>query len=173
MARNPNFIFNGRGRLQTSSQIARGQEIYAQVALSPRLARITPSQVDPNDARPYSARSIYGFNTTLICCWLGGGISPCWCFINIYSQHASASFVTSFQPDTQYQICQLYARALRLVFLLLAVFAAVGCLLAAVEKEVMLPQDLNTEFGMSERRKVSDNGDSETREIGCEEKDRQ
>lgn len=72
-------------------------------------------------------------------------------------QYATAAFVSSIEDTTtRAEVVQLFSGALRVVWLIGIAFAGVGFLLVFVEKEVELRKELNTEFGMEERKKNDD-----------------
>nr|OQO31036.1 hypothetical protein B0A51_03742 [Rachicladosporium sp. CCFEE 5018] len=72
-------------------------------------------------------------------------------------QHATATFIDSIpDPALQAEVVQVFAGALRVVWLVGIAFAGVGLLLVFLEKEVSLSNDLNTEFGIEGTKKSDD-----------------
>jgi MFS family permease len=72
-------------------------------------------------------------------------------------QYATAAFVNSIEDaTTRTEVVEVFAGALRVVWLIGIAFAGIGFLLVFVEKEIELRNELNTEFGMEERKKNDD-----------------
>jgi hypothetical protein len=72
-------------------------------------------------------------------------------------QYATAAFVNSIEDvTTRAEVVQVFSGALRVVWLIGIAFAGIGFLLVFVEKEIELRNELNTEFGMEERKKDDD-----------------
>ncbi|OQO12716.1 hypothetical protein B0A48_02180 [Cryoendolithus antarcticus] len=72
-------------------------------------------------------------------------------------QHATAAFIDSItDPALQEEVVQVFASALRVVWLVGIAFAGVGLLLVFLEKEVSLSNSLNTEFGIEGTKKSDD-----------------
>jgi EmrB/QacA subfamily drug resistance transporter len=63
-------------------------------------------------------------------------------------QRASAKFVQSFDPVTRDQIIRAFTEALKSVWIVFGVVAAVGFLLTWFEKQYKMREDLNTEYGL-------------------------
>ncbi|KAI0899973.1 MFS general substrate transporter [Annulohypoxylon nitens] len=71
--------------------------------------------------------------------------------------HASASFVTSFPDPVVAEIRAVYREALKLVFLTAVAFGGVATLLFLLEKDVPLRQQLETEYGLTEKTTLVEN----------------
>lgn len=72
-------------------------------------------------------------------------------------QYATAAFVNSIEDEnTRHEVVEVFAGALRFVWLIGIAFAGIGFLLVFIEKEVELRNELNTEFGIEERKKDDD-----------------
>jgi hypothetical protein len=72
-------------------------------------------------------------------------------------QYATAAFVNGIEDvATRAEVVEVFTGALRQVWLIGIAFAGIGFLLVFVEKEVELRNELNTEFGMEERKKNDD-----------------
>jgi len=72
-------------------------------------------------------------------------------------QYATAAFVNSIEDaTTRAEVVEVFSGALRVVWLIGIAFAGIGFLLVFVEKEIELRNELNTEFGMEERKKNDD-----------------
>jgi hypothetical protein len=72
-------------------------------------------------------------------------------------QHATAAFVNSIEDVAiRVEVVQVFTGALRQVWLIGIAFAGIGLLIVFVEKEVELRNELNSEFGMEERKKNDD-----------------
>lgn len=68
-------------------------------------------------------------------------------------QQASAAFVKSFPLDVQDEIRQLYTMALKRVFWIGAIFAGVACVLVFLEREIPLRKELETEYGLQNKKR--------------------
>ena len=72
-------------------------------------------------------------------------------------QYATAAFVNSIEDvTTRDEVVKVFSGALRVVWLIGIAFAGIGFLLVFAEKEIELRNELNTEFGMEERKKNDD-----------------
>jgi len=72
-------------------------------------------------------------------------------------QYATAAFVNGIEDEsTRKNVVNVFAGALRTVWLIGIAFAGLGFLLVFVEEEIELRKELNTEFGMEERKKDDD-----------------
>jgi hypothetical protein len=72
-------------------------------------------------------------------------------------QYATAAFVNGIEDaTTRAEVVEVFSGALRMVWLIGIAFAGIGFLLVFVEKEIELRNELNTEFGMEERKKNDD-----------------
>ena len=72
-------------------------------------------------------------------------------------QYATAAFVDSIEDvNTRAEVVEVFSGALQVVWLIGIAFAGIGFLLVFVEKEIELRKELNTEFGMEERKKDDD-----------------
>ncbi|KAK6436009.1 hypothetical protein LTR95_007801 [Oleoguttula sp. CCFEE 5521] len=72
-------------------------------------------------------------------------------------QHATAAFIDSIpDPTLQEEVVQVFAGALRVVWLVGIAFAGVGLSLVFLQKEVPLSNNLNTEFGIEGTKKSDD-----------------
>jgi hypothetical protein len=72
-------------------------------------------------------------------------------------QYATAAFVNGIEDEsTRRDVVNIFTGALRTVWLIGIAFAGLGFLLVFVEKEIELRKELNTEFGMEERKKDDD-----------------
>lgn len=72
-------------------------------------------------------------------------------------QYATAAFVNGIEDgSTRRDVVNVFTGALRTVWLIGIGFAGLGLLLVFVEKEIELRKELNTEFGMEERKKDDD-----------------
>lgn len=72
-------------------------------------------------------------------------------------QYATAAFVKGIEDEsTRRDVVDVFTGALRTVWLIGIAFAGLGFLLVFVEKEIELRKELNTEFGMEERKKDDD-----------------
>jgi hypothetical protein len=72
-------------------------------------------------------------------------------------QYATAAFVNGIEDETtRGDVVNVFTGALRTVWLIGIAFAGLGFLLVFVEKEIELRKELNTEFGMEERKKDDD-----------------
>ena len=72
-------------------------------------------------------------------------------------QYATAAFVNSIEDvNTRAEVVEVFSGALQVVWLIGIAFAGIGFLLVFVEKEIELRKELNTEFGMEERKKNDD-----------------
>ena len=72
-------------------------------------------------------------------------------------QYATAAFVDSIEDvTTRAKVVEVFSGALQVVWLIGIAFAGIGFLLVFVEKEIELRKELNTEFGMEERKKDDD-----------------
>ena len=74
-------------------------------------------------------------------------------------EHATANFVNSLisQSLLRHQIISVYSESLKLVWQVATGISALGFLLVFLEKEVELRTELETEFGMEDRREVTEN----------------
>lgn len=70
-------------------------------------------------------------------------------------EHATANFIRSFDPATKEIVIQAYTDALKRVWQIGIVFAGVTFLAVFFEKEIYLRTDLETDFGLDEKK--SDN----------------
>lgn len=71
---------------------------------------------------------------------------------------ATRKFVLSFAEPTRSQIIDVFARALRKVFLIGIAFPALALALSLVEREVKLRTTLETEFGLEDKKKKEESG---------------
>ena len=70
-------------------------------------------------------------------------------------QVATKAFLDSIEDQQlRDEVIGVFIRALRTVWLVAIAFAGVGFLATFVEKEVLLREKLNTDFGMEEKRKI-------------------
>jgi hypothetical protein len=83
---------------------------------------------------------------------LGGG--------NAYS-HASREFVNSFGSEVKDQIISVYSDSLKLVWEVAIAFAGLAFLLVFIEKEIKLRKELDTEFGLKEKKKGDGNAETQ------------
>ncbi len=67
-------------------------------------------------------------------------------------QRATASFLDGLSPETRDQVVALQNGSLRRSWLVAIAFSAVGFLVAVIPKEVPLRKELDSEFGMTERK---------------------
>jgi hypothetical protein len=68
-------------------------------------------------------------------------------------EHATATFIQSFEPETRVIVIQAYVEALKRVWQIGIVFGAVTFLSVFFEKEIHLRTELETEFGLTEKKK--------------------
>lgn len=68
-------------------------------------------------------------------------------------QHASRDFIYSFEEPERGQIIGVYADALRMVWLVGVAVAGVGFLVVFLERELKMRTELNTEYGLKEKKK--------------------
>jgi hypothetical protein len=66
-------------------------------------------------------------------------------------EHAAAAFVNSFPASVRGAIIDVYAQSLSVTWFAAIAFALLGLFLTFVEKEIVLRQTLDTEFGLKER----------------------
>ncbi|KAI4863261.1 MFS general substrate transporter [Hypoxylon rubiginosum] len=74
-------------------------------------------------------------------------------------QHASASFINSFDEPIRGEIRAVYREALKLTFLIGVAFGGLACLLTILEKEIKLRKDLETEYGLKDSSKERKEGE--------------
>ncbi|KAI0485719.1 major facilitator superfamily domain-containing protein [Xylaria cf. heliscus] len=67
-------------------------------------------------------------------------------------EHAYADFIRSFSPESQVQIVSVYSDTLHFMWQISLAFAAVNFLIIIFEKQVPLRTELETEFGMEEKK---------------------
>ncbi|EON97815.1 putative multidrug resistance protein fnx1 protein [Phaeoacremonium minimum UCRPA7] len=67
-------------------------------------------------------------------------------------QFASSSFLQSFAPDVREQVVRVYSESLKRVWQISIVFAGVAFLLVFLEKQIKLRTELETEFGLEEKK---------------------
>ncbi|KAI0467731.1 major facilitator superfamily domain-containing protein [Xylaria cf. heliscus] len=79
---------------------------------------------------------------------------------NAYS-YASAAYIRSFDEPYRSQIKDVYARSLRLTWYVSIAFGVIGLILSVLEKELVLRTELETEFGLEDRKKSDSLGDAE------------
>ncbi|KAI1460039.1 MFS general substrate transporter [Annulohypoxylon moriforme] len=85
---------------------------------------------------------------------------------NAYS-YANADFVRGFPEPQRDRVIDVYARSLQLTWQVSLGFALLGLLLCFLEKEIVLRTNLETEFGLEEK-KAGDVGDVASRSLGVE-----
>jgi hypothetical protein len=91
-----------------------------------------------------SARRAGDISDPVIAAALGGGQAY---------QYATATFVNSITDETvRGQVLDLFHGALRLVWLVAIAFAGLGFVAVFIEREVKLREELNTEFGLEDRK---------------------
>ncbi|KAI1392119.1 MFS general substrate transporter [Hypoxylon trugodes] len=73
---------------------------------------------------------------------------------NAYS-YANADFVRSFPEPQRHRVIDVYSRSLQLAWLVGLGFALLGFLLCFLEKEIVLRTDLETKFGLEEKKSSS------------------
>lgn len=73
-------------------------------------------------------------------------------------EHASRTFIESFEKVTKDEIVSVYTDALRMVWIVGAAICGVGFLLVFVEKEIKLRTELKSEYGIKEKKKA-ENGE--------------
>jgi EmrB/QacA subfamily drug resistance transporter len=66
--------------------------------------------------------------------------------------YASGGYIKNLPNATRHEVIQVYVRALRAVWLAAMAFAVFSFLLVFLEKHVELRQELNTEFGLEEKK---------------------
>ena len=71
-------------------------------------------------------------------------------------QFASAAFSNQFTGATCDQVIAVYTASLQRTWQIAVVFAGVSFLVALLEKEVPLRQELDTEFGMENKEKTEE-----------------
>ncbi|KAI0002318.1 multidrug resistance protein fnx1, partial [Xylariaceae sp. FL0662B] len=74
---------------------------------------------------------------------------------NAYS-YANADFVGSFPESQRDQVIDVYSRSLELTWQVSIAFSVLGFLLCFIQKEISLRTNLETEFGLEEKKKSSD-----------------
>ncbi|KAK3385170.1 major facilitator superfamily domain-containing protein [Podospora didyma] len=67
--------------------------------------------------------------------------------------HATAAVVNSFAGETRDQVVDVYSRSIQRVWQIAVVFGGVSLLLALIEKEESLRQNLDTDFGIEDEKK--------------------
>ncbi|OKL60771.1 hypothetical protein UA08_04445 [Talaromyces atroroseus] len=72
-------------------------------------------------------------------------------------EHATADFLETLSRNTRAQVISVFSASLRRTWQVAIAFAALGFLLVILEKEVPLRRILDTEYGMTEVQKKSDN----------------
>ncbi|KAI9751192.1 MAG: hypothetical protein M4579_006171 [Chaenotheca gracillima] len=70
-------------------------------------------------------------------------------------EYASKDFINSFHDPTRAQVISVYADSLKRVWQIGIVFAGVSFLAVFVEKEIKLRTDLETDYGIEEKKKVA------------------
>ncbi|KAH7397471.1 major facilitator superfamily domain-containing protein [Pyrenochaeta sp. MPI-SDFR-AT-0127] len=70
-------------------------------------------------------------------------------------QHASANFTNKFGPTVKDEIIQTFTGSLKCVWVVFAVFAAIGFLLTWWEKQYKMREDLNTVYGLKPPKSTS------------------
>ncbi|KAK1703999.1 major facilitator superfamily domain-containing protein [Colletotrichum lupini] len=78
---------------------------------------------------------------------------------NAYAS-ATKAFVESFDEPTRSQIIDLFTEAMRKVFLIAIAFGGLAFLLSFLEREVELRKELETEFGLEEKKNADGNKDA-------------
>ncbi|ERF68508.1 hypothetical protein EPUS_05647 [Endocarpon pusillum Z07020] len=68
-------------------------------------------------------------------------------------QHATADFVNSFAPLLRAQVISVYVDSLRLVWQISILISCTSFLLVFFEKQIKLRTELDTEYGVEEKRK--------------------
>jgi hypothetical protein len=68
-------------------------------------------------------------------------------------EHASAKFVASFPLTIRNEVIGVYSKSLKLVWEIAIVFCGVAFLLVFFEKEIKLRTELDTEYGLKEKKK--------------------
>ncbi|RYP17902.1 hypothetical protein DL765_004221 [Monosporascus sp. GIB2] len=68
-------------------------------------------------------------------------------------EHATSAFLGRLSPASRVQVTQVFAQSLRLTWLVLLAFAAIGLLSVSLEKEVPMRSELETSYGMEEKQK--------------------
>lgn len=81
-------------------------------------------------------------------------------------QYATKVFLDSIEDQTlRAEVVQVFAQALRTVWLVGIAVAGLGLVVVFAEKEIKLRDKLNTEFGMDERKRDDDTASPETANI--------
>ncbi|KAG7038216.1 MFS general substrate transporter [Colletotrichum scovillei] len=73
---------------------------------------------------------------------------------------ATKAFVESFAEPTRSQIIDVFTEAMRKVFLIAIAFGGLAFLLSFLEREVELRKELETEFGLEEKKNADGNKDA-------------
>lgn len=84
-------------------------------------------------------------------------------------EHATAVFLRALPPETREQFKQVLTESLKRTWYVAIAFSALGFLLVILEKEILLRQELETEYGMVEKEKS--NGGKVAEEGGAEKVD--
>ena len=74
-------------------------------------------------------------------------------------EHATAAFVRNLDPNTKRQVVNVFVQALRRAWLIGLVFAGVSVLAVGFEKRTALRKELETDFGLREKRQAGDDGE--------------
>ncbi|MCJ1394423.1 hypothetical protein MMC18_007301 [Xylographa bjoerkii] len=73
-------------------------------------------------------------------------------------EHATAAFVGSFSGDVQQQIIGVYTDSLKTVWQVAVAFSGLAFLLVFLEREVPLRTELDTEYGLDQRKMMDEKG---------------
>ncbi|KAI0853598.1 MFS general substrate transporter [Daldinia vernicosa] len=81
-------------------------------------------------------------------------------------EYANADFIRSFPEPQRGRVIDVYTRSLQLIWQVSLAFALLGFLLCFLEKEIMLRTQLETEFGLEEKKKGDGlEGSSDTTDV--------
>ncbi|KAK4160228.1 MFS general substrate transporter [Cladorrhinum sp. PSN259] len=71
-------------------------------------------------------------------------------------EHASAAYISKLAPDIKDGIIRVFAESFRVVWIIFLVSAIFGLAATFLEKQVPLRRELDSEFGLVEKKKVND-----------------
>jgi hypothetical protein len=77
-------------------------------------------------------------------------------------EYVSAKFVASFEPVARRHVFEVYTDSLRLVWRIAVLFSGLAFFLVFLERQIKMRTELETEFGLEERKakgQPADGGD--------------
>jgi len=76
-------------------------------------------------------------------------------------EYVSAKLVASFEPVTRRQVVGVYTDSLRLVWRISVVFSGLAFILVFLERQIKMRTELETEFGLKERKAKGEPADGD------------